>query len=70
MICCEKCLCSKCDFWKICNDKIYNIENWCSVCNDLDVNYCFTEECDVMKATGNYLTHPLQIVEKGKQYDS
>lgn len=66
MVCCENCLCSKCDFWKICNDAVYNVENWCDVCNDLDIDHCFTEKCDKIKSTGKHLSHPLQTVLEGK----
>ena len=64
-ISCDNCVCSKCDLWKSCNDKIYNVENWCDVCNDMDIDRCFTAECDKLRSTSNYSTHPLQILSKG-----
>ena len=60
MINCENCMCSKCDHWKTCNDTIYDIDNWCAVCNDLDIKHCFTIKCNEIKSIDNYLSHPLQ----------
>ncbi len=62
---CENCLCSKCDSWKECNDSIYGVENWCEVCNDLDIDHCYTEECHQIISEGAFSTHPLQIVMRG-----
>lgn len=62
---CENCQRSKCDFWKQCNDTIYNTENWCEVCNDLDIDRCFTIDCTKIKSESEYSTHPLQIVKRG-----
>ena len=64
---CENCLCSKCDYWKECNDIIYNVNNWCETCHDPDIDRCFTAECDKIKSTNNYLNHPLQKIMRKKR---
>ena len=63
-ISCEKCLCSKCDNWETCNDSIYNVDNWCDVCNDLDIEHCFTDKCKGFKSISYYLSHTLQIARR------
>lgn len=63
-ISCENCLCSKCDYWKECNDSIYEAENWCYVCNDTDIDHCFTDKCDKIQTISRYKTHPLQLMER------
>lgn len=59
VICCDNCKCILCDFWKSCNDNIYYRKNWCEVCNDMDIDRCFTIECDSIVTKKVYLTHPI-----------
>lgn len=65
-ISCENCQCSRCDFWRSCNDSIYHIEDWCEVCNDLDIERCHTTDCASIRSENEYRTHPLQIVKRGE----
>jgi len=65
-ISCDNCACSKCDHWDSCNDSIYNTHKWCYVCNDLDIDRCFTYECDYCCSNNNYLNHPLQNAIRGE----
>lgn len=64
-ICCENCQCSKCDFWRECNDSIYGVENWCERCNEMDIDHCHTTDCKTMEHRNRYQSHPLQIARQG-----
>ena len=60
--CCDKCICNSCEYQNECNDRVYEMTNWCENCEEHMVDSCYIKKGRMHQLRGKKCIKKNQLI--------